>query len=149
MSAAAEDNFWAKVAIPADVMTGCWLWRAGKTAAGYGQFGKGRLPGGSHRAHRLAYWLVIGPVPDGKELDHLCRNRACVNPAHLEPVSHGENVRRGLMANNRHGAKLTAEEVKSIRERYAAGGVLQRELAVEHGIKATTVCNILAGRGWR
>lgn len=70
---------------------GCWIWIAGKNV-GYGQyFAWGRMWG----AHRFVYTLLVGPVPDGLELDHLCRVRACVNPDHLEPVTHEENVRRG------------------------------------------------------
>lgn len=85
-------RFWEKCAIWPP--TGCWIWQGGLTD-GYGNFSWAR-PGGirSHRAHRLAYQLTIGPIPDGCELDHLCRNKACINPAHLEPVSHVENMRR-------------------------------------------------------
>lgn len=70
----------------------CWLWTAGKTLGyGYCWFTHHHL-----RAHRAAYELTVGPIPDGLELDHICRNKACVNPVHLEPVTHLENVRRGL-----------------------------------------------------
>lgn len=69
----------------------CWLW-TGATITGYGEFRMGDRP---VLAHRLAYQWLVGPVPVGLELDHLCRTPACVNPAHLEAVSHGENVRRG------------------------------------------------------
>jgi len=50
----------------------------------------------SMNAHRFVYIMLVGPIPDGLQLDHLCRNTACVNPAHMEPVTNGENVRRGL-----------------------------------------------------
>lgn len=70
----------------------CWMWTGNLTAHGYGR--QSSLPG-SQLAHR-AYWLhVHGPLSEGLELDHLCRVRACVNPGHLEAVSHAENVRRG------------------------------------------------------
>ena len=72
---------------------GCWEWTASKNRDGYGKFSMGG--GGWVGAHRAAYLLLVGPIPDGMELDHLCRSRSCVNPDHLEPVPHVENVRRG------------------------------------------------------
>jgi hypothetical protein len=71
---------------------GCWEWIACRDRAGYGRLLVGKSAG---LAHRYIYELMIGPVPEGLELDHLCRNTSCVNPAHLEPVSHQENCRRG------------------------------------------------------
>lgn len=71
----------------------CWNWIAtisGKT--GYGNF---NYFGVITKAHRVSYLLKFGHIPDGKQLDHLCRNRLCVNPYHLEPVTIGENIRRG------------------------------------------------------
>lgn len=69
--------------------TGCWLWLGTLDNKGYGRIGRGSL------AHRVAYELVVGPIPEGLELDHLCRTPACCNPAHLDPVTHAENMRRG------------------------------------------------------
>lgn len=96
----AEQRFWSKVkkngAMPpqATAQGACWDWKAGKTKAGYGVFrpahGQGTL------AHRYAYELLIGPIPEGLVIDHLCRNRGCVNPDHMEPVTTGENTRRGF-----------------------------------------------------
>jgi len=72
---------------------GCRAWLGSLTKDGYGQFlADGRR---SVSAHKAAYELVYGPVPDGLELDHLCRVRCCINPEHLEPVTHAENIRRG------------------------------------------------------
>lgn len=69
----------------------CWLWLFSVSTSGYGQFYfSGRL----HTAHRVAYELVKGPIPDGLQLDHLCRNRRCCNPAHLDPVTCAENIYR-------------------------------------------------------
>lgn len=71
----------------------CWEW-TGATTSGYGVIrldGNGRLV----RAHRAAYEMYVGAIPDGLQIDHLCRRRCCVNPYHLEPVTQAENIRRG------------------------------------------------------
>lgn len=82
----------------ADKSGECWLWTGTIALNGYGLIYRqgGPLVG----AHRLAYEVHVGPIPKGYELDHLCRVRRCVNPAHLEPVTHSENVRRGFEARN-------------------------------------------------
>lgn len=74
---------------------GCWEWAGAKDPRGYGRVGIGPRKGGTALVHRVVYQQVNGPVEDGLELDHLCRNPSCANPAHLEPVTHRENVRRG------------------------------------------------------
>ena len=96
-----EDRFWPKVnkdgAVPEHrpELGPCWIWTASLGRGGYGAFAKGGKRGGMMLAHRFAYELLVGPIPADQEPDHLCRVKACVNPSHLEPVTHLENVRRG------------------------------------------------------
>lgn len=85
------DRFWPKVDKTAP--SGCWLWTASKNEHGYGHFSLSHAD--ACKAHRFAYLAVVGPIPEGLVLDHLCRNRACVNPDHLEPVTQRTNARRG------------------------------------------------------
>ena len=87
-------RFFDKVVV--DPKTGCWNWTAYRTWDGYGRF---RLDGKLHVAHRVAYELLRREIPEGRELDHTCRNRGCVRPDHLEAVTHQENMRRGVSAN--------------------------------------------------
>lgn len=95
------NRFWTKVDRRTD--DECWPWLACRTD-GYGRFNVGpqrrRV-----RSHRFAYELLVGPIPEGLTLDHLCRNRACVNPAHLEPVTNRENTLRGDTVTTRNAAK--------------------------------------------
>lgn len=71
--------------------TGCWEWQGAKSGSGYGCVG---MNGRKVATHRLAYIWFVGPIPDGLELDHLCRNIICCNPEHLEAVTRAENQRR-------------------------------------------------------
>lgn len=82
-----EDRFWAKV----DRTNTCWNW-TGALTYGYGRFS---LHTKVVQAHRFSYELLVGPIPEGLQLDHLCRNHSCVNPIHLEPVTGRVNVLRG------------------------------------------------------
>ena len=97
--------------------TGCWLWTQGENGRGYGRVS---YRGRAHQAHRIIYELSRGPIPDKFVLDHLCRVTFCVNPAHLEPVPHRVNVRRGRtgdvcrarcqrITHCKHGHPLTPE----------------------------------------
>lgn len=71
---------------------GCWNWTAALSPNGYGVLG---IDGRTIKAHRFAYEYFVGQIPPELEIDHLCRNRICSNPAHLEPVTHYENLIRG------------------------------------------------------
>jgi hypothetical protein len=88
-----EKRFWSKVVISPD--TECLEWSAARNEHGYGIIGIGGRSGRNFKAHRVAYELLVGPIPEGLVLDHLCRNPPCVRPSHLEPVTHKVNVRRG------------------------------------------------------
>lgn len=96
--ALALEQFWANVdkngpvPVQRPELGPCWLWKAGRTN-GYGVCS---VDGRHIRAHRFAYEALVGPIPPGKELDHLCRNRPCVNPDHVEPVTTAVNVLRGV-----------------------------------------------------
>ena len=82
--------------------TGCWEWQLYLTPQGYGRW---NYRGRNGFAHRIVYELLTNPIPDGLELDHLCRNHACVNPEHLEMVTHRENVLRGESPHAKHARK--------------------------------------------
>ncbi len=70
---------------------GCWIWTGSRTVYGYGQMSDPRVGRPVH-AHRLSYECFVGPIPDGHDIHHVCRVRPCINPAHLEAVSHGDHA---------------------------------------------------------
>ena len=83
-----------------DTPLGCWQWQGRINPKGYGIF-QGRM------AHRFSFILANGEIPDGLEIDHLCRNRGCVRPNHLELVTHSENLKRGIVGRKNHNAFKT------------------------------------------
>ncbi|HET6917253.1 MAG TPA: HNH endonuclease [Acidimicrobiales bacterium] len=91
-----ETKFFRKVKWTDDPL-GCWLWESEIDRDGYGQFTVGTYDGKRVRAkaHRWAYEFLRAEIPKGLTIDHLCKVRNCVNPWHMEPVTFGENARRG------------------------------------------------------
>ena len=126
--------------------TNCWEWLAAvHHQTGYAQFWDGtKTPSGSNRtvlAHRWAFEEWRGPVPEGLECDHLCRNRACVNPGHIELVTHTENVRRS------NSTKLSLVEKAALVATYRTGVFTQAELGKWFGIHQATVSHIILSDG--
>lgn len=132
-----------------DLLTGCWVWSGAGNGKGYGQIGKSSPTGGNLYTHRVAYEMWIGPIPADMVLDHLCRNRACCNPTHLEPVTQAENKRRGMSNGaTHHMAKLTREQAAEIRSRCDAGQNMS-EMARQFGVSTTAIHYIATGRNWK
>lgn len=98
MSNNISQRFWDKV----EKTESCWNWTAYKDRDGYGHFKTDKI---SHYAHRFSYELFKNKIPQDKELDHLCRNRKCVNPNHLEVVTHKENMLRGESIQTKNAQK--------------------------------------------
>lgn len=117
--------------------TDCWIWPYSKNGNGYGVIGKGKK---IIDAHRFMFETILRPVPANCELDHLCKNKLCVNPDHLEPVSHRENCLRGKQT------KLTPADVKIIRS--MAGKHSQRQIAERFGVSRACIGYILQGKRW-
>lgn len=117
----------------------CWVWTGAKSSAGYGQV---RIDGKLHYTHRLTWESLVGSIPDGKEIDHLCRNRACCNPDHLEPVDRRTNIRRGYTHAPRPRPKST---------HCAAGHALEGDnlYVMPSGRRNCRICRVNRKRRWR
>lgn len=131
----------------------CVEWRGPHNTEGYGVF-KAR---GDHRAHRVSYERAHGPIPSGQLVRHTCDNPPCVNPRHLLLGTDADN-NHDMMQRRRNrqprgedqgSAKLTTEQVREIRRRYALGGISQQALGNEYGINQRTVSKIVRQSAWK
>ena len=129
--------------------TPCWVWQRSLTRLGYPMVKRG---GRNIPAYQWEWEQANGAVPSGLELDHLCRVPACVNPAHLEAVTHAENCRRGA------SAKLTPKTAAAIRSAQTRGSGRSRaranlptvnELAAEFGVNPATIYRVRNGQAWK
>ena len=139
----AAERFWEKVAVadPDD----CWEWLAGnKSHKGYGQFSIGDK---TRRAHRLAWELTFGRIPEGLHVCHKCDNPGCVNPAHLFLGSNTDNMQDSAKK-GRQAKKLTSEKVLQIRELLANGQQSQQTIANDFGVSKQRISAIKQGRDW-
>lgn len=161
-------RFWSLV----DKADGCWIWQGSLDGKGYGRIAFRSVRTG---AHRVAYILTYGDVPNGLEVCHHCDNRRCVRPDHLFLGTHAENM-ADQYAKGRNSppprndgdahwtrqhpervsggewhpfAKLTTEQVKAIRASYATGGYSYRQLATQYGVTKSCIHNIIKGKGWK
>jgi hypothetical protein len=132
-----ENQFWSKVEISGD----CWFWRGARNWAGYGvfKFGKTNTP-----AHRVAYRLIKGQIPKGKTLDHLCRNRGCVNPDHLEPATMREN----LLRSEETLASRNLAKTHCAHGHPLSGGNLLERTKNGHPIRICRECNRIKALRW-
>lgn len=143
------DRFWSKV--DRGRPDACWNWTAQIDRDGYGRF---RYGGKKRGAHQVSYMLCVGEIPEGLFVCHSCDNPRCVNPAHLWVGTALDNNRdkvrkgRGLDGEKNGRSVLSVRQIADVRRRYAAGGVLQRELAEELGITQVQVSRIVRHQQW-
>lgn len=150
------DRFWAKVDKSAGP-DGCWFWTAGTSKRGYGMFRVRPGTDGGVAAHRFAYEESNGPIPDGLCACHHCDNPLCVNPSHIFPGTHADNMAdrarkgryRGLQGEDHPAARLTEADVKEIRRLYQAGQRDLSALAERFGVLPHTVYQAATRRTWR
>lgn len=127
-----------------DASGDCWDWTAYVDPKGYAKF---QIYPAVHYVHRLVYEWLVGPIPAGYQIDHLCRRRHCVNPDHLEPVPARTNALRGYGAftTQKHRAKLSDDNKHAMRLRYLEGGISMRALGRLYGVSENAVYRAVHG----
>lgn len=161
-------NLLARFHARVDTAGDCWEWIGGRTMAGYGLFS---TTGNNHvLAHRFAYTLAYGPIPEGLLICHSCDNPPCCNPDHLwlgndavnaaDMVAKGrstkgdrhafrQNPERAAHGENHVCAKLREVDVRAMRFRYAAGGVTFQELADAYGVTSGAISAVIMRKNWK
>jgi hypothetical protein len=138
-----ENRFWSKVR----KTEGCWIWTAYKNYRGYGQYSYyGRLT----HAHRAAYRIVYGSIPEGCVICHRCDNPSCVRPDHLFAGTQLDNM-RDMIKKGRRGkgaAKITREDARLIRTRHNSGETVH-QLAESYNLHPTHISEIVRGLVWK
>lgn len=149
-----KHKFWKRVDQP---FVGCWEWQGVRSTQGYGSIRFGKKP---YPAHRVAWELLYGEIPEGMLVLHKCDNKCCVRPGHLYIGTQKDNV-RDIFDRNRmpgkhkrrpkpgHLHKLSVEQVKEIRIRYANKESSTRKLAKEYGVAQVTIWDIISRNSWR
>jgi hypothetical protein len=145
------ERLWART----DKTNGCWLWRGCVMDCGYGQIGEGGQFGRVRLAHRVAWELAHGPIPDGLMVLHRCDVRRCVNPAHLFLGTAADNSKdmvikgRSFVGERQPNARLTDAAVQEMRALHATGMATFTELARRFGVSRRTATDAIRGVAWR
>ena len=149
------ERFWSKVARGANEE--CWPWKASRHKTGYGKFGRGGKRAGWVEAHRAAYQLTYGEIPDGLQVCHRCDNKPCCNPAHLflgtavdninDKVAKGRHRWKSHSGSENGNAGFTEAQVREIRLAYQAG-MKRSDLAKKYGVSWTAINYIVSGITW-
>lgn len=143
------ERFWSKVR----KTDGCWQWTAAIHHSGYGMFGVKKT---MVQAHRLAYELCIGEIPEGMFACHTCDNRSCVNPKHIFIGTAKDNTRdmfskgRAIQLRERHwNAKLTESDVLQIRDMWRSGLYTQSQIAKRFGVDRAHISGLVNNKYWK
>lgn len=148
-----QERFWSKVDIRGE--DDCWIWKACGTPKGYGIFILSMAKGKHIYAHRYAYQISKGAIPEGMHCMHKCDNPSCVNPNHLTIGTCADNsmdkVKKGRSSRGerRWCAKLTDSAVAEIRQRHASEGISNRRLAKEYGVSTSAISLVVTNRTWK